>query len=152
MKLLGIEVNVGDKVIANIKSSEKLINEGWLPTSSGGLKKDTAYYKFIGNKRSTIGKVINGVVGLNPKRKLCVMNENGWGFDESMIESIIVDEKQTYEPFEESFDGITVAGNKDGAIEIFLIDHYDNEIERYISPDESKELVHKLMKFHRWIE
>lgn len=153
MKFLGCPVSVGDKVTAHIKSSEQLIREGWLPTESGGLKKDSAYFKFNSKKREKIGKTIEGVISLNPKRNLCIKDENDWGYDESMVASFVIQQKHKYVPFEMEVDNMKVASDENGGLYIETYDSYcEHEIENYFSEDETKELIQKLLKYHRWID
>jgi hypothetical protein len=150
VKFLNESVKVGTKVKAMVKSSDQLISEGWTPTSKGGLEKTGVFFKFNSKKRSTIGKMIEGTIELNPKRNLCVIDKNGWGFDESMLSSFIVDHEPTYNDFSISFGGVDFYGNKDGTATIVLEDEYGGELS--LSKEETKNLTKNLLRFYKWMD
>lgn len=150
MQFLGESVTVGTKVRAMVKTADQLMGEGWTPTSKGGLEKSSAFFKFNSKKREKIGKMIEGTITLNPKRKLCIIDNNGWGYDESMVSSFIIQRDETYNTFTIDMGDFDVVGRNDGCVS--LVFGGDHDIEYELSKQETKELTKQLIRYYGWID
>ncbi len=150
--ILGCNVDLGNEVRFLVKSEKILLSENWEKTKSGGLKKLDVFYKFTKAKSQFCGKVISGTITKNPKDKICIKDKNGWGYDESMIKSLIRIEESPFQTFSADFDGLYFVGENDGSLYITTEDHDCNELEFGLTKHKTQELINKLLKFHRWIE